>query len=556
MGRTIILLLMSCLAVSSCTGRKLMSELNCLERNLDNNPDSVLNVINSVDKSRLKTGKLRAKYSLLYSMALDKSLIDTTDVSIIQPAVDYYKKKGSPDEKLKAYYYLGRAQYNSRCINDAAVSFYLAEREALKATDSTAIGLLYCASANIYDYIFNYDVEYDYLNKAANIFEECKDSNHCNFMTGRLAIYYLGKEDWELADSLFRRCMEVSKNDTASMSYFITNYAKYKVLKEGPDPIGAISLLNDKQTLYQRPLSFTDYCVYAVSLALSGDYDGGEYIITTLSAEADNLSLPFWRYMIDLEKKDYRKANDDLRDSYSNDKEYIEEIMAQTVPSAIKQYLQNEDIVQKNKMKTSLLILILSTVSLLFLSMISLLLFKQRNQRQKEEFEKILSIAEQSSSLLMKSNSNLVNSIHEKEIILASLRKEFTRMFKDRFITLGELCKVYYQTKGRKDQRDVLMLKIEEIIANIGEDDKFYSRFEQDIDNDLNNIISDIKSDLNITDNKESRFLCYNIIGFEPQLIAILLNISLSNVYTKKSRLREKIKLLDTPKKEDYLSML
>ena len=144
----------------------------------------------------------------------------------------------------------------------------------------------------------------------------------------------------------------------------------------------------------------------------------------------------------------------------------------------------------------------------------------------------------------------------EKNQNLLSLRNEFTKLYKERFTTIGELCKVYFQTKGRKDQKDILMLKVEELIANISEDEKLYARFEQDIDKDLDNVISDIKADLNITDRIESRFICYNIIGFEPQLIAILLDMSLSNVYTRKSRLKERIKLLDTDKKEYYLSLL
>lgn len=32
--------------------------------------------------------------------------IDTTDIGIIMPAVEYYRRHGTPTEKMRAYYYL------------------------------------------------------------------------------------------------------------------------------------------------------------------------------------------------------------------------------------------------------------------------------------------------------------------------------------------------------------------------------------------------------------------------------------------------------------------
>ena len=58
-------------------------------------------------------------------MALDKNYIDTTDVSVVMPAVDYYKRCGSADEKLRSYFYLGRIYQNAGKLDKAAVAYSL-----------------------------------------------------------------------------------------------------------------------------------------------------------------------------------------------------------------------------------------------------------------------------------------------------------------------------------------------------------------------------------------------------------------------------------------------
>ena len=52
--------------------------------------------------------KQKAKYALLYSMALDKNYIDLQSDSIIAPAIKYYERHGSHEERFLCYYYRAR----------------------------------------------------------------------------------------------------------------------------------------------------------------------------------------------------------------------------------------------------------------------------------------------------------------------------------------------------------------------------------------------------------------------------------------------------------------
>ena len=79
--------------------------LNGIEAYIEEHPEEALKVLESVNREELTSRKLKAKHSLLYSMALDKNYIDVTTDSIIAPAVDYYKYHGTAEEKLLTSYY-------------------------------------------------------------------------------------------------------------------------------------------------------------------------------------------------------------------------------------------------------------------------------------------------------------------------------------------------------------------------------------------------------------------------------------------------------------------
>ncbi len=76
-------------------------------------PAAVYAMLDSIDTAELPSRRLKARYALLYSQALDKNYIDLTTDSIILPAVRYYRHHGNAEDKLKTLYYLGRIRKNA-----------------------------------------------------------------------------------------------------------------------------------------------------------------------------------------------------------------------------------------------------------------------------------------------------------------------------------------------------------------------------------------------------------------------------------------------------------
>lgn len=118
-------------------------------------PSVALNILDTMDRDCLSTSRLRARHSLLYSMALDKNYIDLKTDSIIAPAVKYYSHYGSAVDKLLAYYYEGIIYMNAGDYDSAMESFVKAERYVGKCRDKGAAGRLYSAKMAVYQFVYD-----------------------------------------------------------------------------------------------------------------------------------------------------------------------------------------------------------------------------------------------------------------------------------------------------------------------------------------------------------------------------------------------------------------
>lgn len=179
----------------SCTNRKIIRELNDVESYISERPDSALHVLDSLSKAGIQGQEANAKFALLYSMSLDKNTIDVTDDSLINTAVNRYRRHGTADERLKSYYYQGRIYQNAGDNEAAMESFVKAEVYAGQAHDRSAAGLLYLAMSNISMDIFDMEKVIEYSLYAESIFKEIKDTARYTSSLVKITTYYSIQED-------------------------------------------------------------------------------------------------------------------------------------------------------------------------------------------------------------------------------------------------------------------------------------------------------------------------------------------------------------------------
>ncbi len=124
------------------------------ELNMEDNPELSLKILKSVNTHELTTEKQKARYALLYSIALDKNFIDVTSDSIIAPAVKYYEKHGDRNTRFTCHYYEARIYENAGDLDKALLCISKAESIDTLNIDANILSLLFAMKGTIYDKVW------------------------------------------------------------------------------------------------------------------------------------------------------------------------------------------------------------------------------------------------------------------------------------------------------------------------------------------------------------------------------------------------------------------
>ena len=154
--------------------------LDDAESIMADDPGKALELVQTVDVYKLRSNKIKARYALLYSMALDKNYIDETDDSLIRIAADYYLNKGGAKDKFLSLYYLGRVQQNSGNHIQAMLTFLEAEQYGLQGGDFYLLGLLYTQMASIHSKHYDYKNALFFNEKAYLCYSKTQHTAHIN----------------------------------------------------------------------------------------------------------------------------------------------------------------------------------------------------------------------------------------------------------------------------------------------------------------------------------------------------------------------------------------
>lgn len=196
------------------------------EQLMQNHPDSSLAILNGFSEKDVHGEQALARYSLLKSIALDRNYIDTTNFNILQPAIDYYLKKGTADERLRTLYYQGRIYQNQGDDDHAMQSFMRACDLKNEMTDSLRFAHLLVAQATLYFKQYKIDEFIQNQLSAAKLYGSIRYHDYelkcyTNALDG-----YVFKQDKSAADSLLSLCMDlVYKNGGEDI--VLTSYISY-----------------------------------------------------------------------------------------------------------------------------------------------------------------------------------------------------------------------------------------------------------------------------------------------------------------------------------------
>lgn len=549
--RKTLLLLSVAILSTSCRylpHNRTAAVLDAVESYINERPDSALTVLEGIDSTALTTRALKARYSLLRVMALDKCFLAINAPGLLDPVVEWYDHHGSVDEKLKTLYYQGRVEQDNKDLSAAIVFYSRAEQLADKVQDKHAVGLLYDAISSLYNTVYNTDKELEYVEKELAIFKQTNDPMYQSAL-GRLALVYHTRKEWRKADSLYNVAISNSGAYPHALSVYMSNYARMKLLQPEKDPAGAIELLNKKRELTRGGLTPQEAGSYAYASELLGERATTDLLVPRLQSLSENNPtdiLP-WLSRIAMARGDYELAYQYQTEAHLRETAVIQDALSDTVTQALK-----EDADVRAKVAHSRLLWMGSFASAICFALFSLVLLgKIRRHRIEEERNCLISIREQLQAELDSNELEICGQqdrIREMEQKVALERETYTRERVIRLRQLGELRSTFWwRERGGMREAEALK-KIKEEIAYVFQTDNNGIVLVRRLDRELDGAVSRLRKELHLRGNpREVLFLCCCILDLEPELIAEVMGITKANVYEKRSRLRARIRNLDDP---------
>ena len=567
-----LFLLMSAL-VTSCGNREAERIMDSAEDVMWTRPDSALTALESIDTLALKTKSQRARYSLLYTMALDRNHLTIQDLRVIKPAASYYENHGSNDDKMKMYFYLGTAQYDTGDPESAIASYIRAKEYSSRSDNLVFRGIISSSISDVYLWNNNNSESILYCKEACDYFAQAKDSFRLWNTTGSLACLYSNIQDWAKADSLYSVFFSQPIRDTSIYAEQLLTLAWNNIFKPNSDAHKSIDLFKRATGKFGVMPSIDDYCVYAYASEIIGDHRTANDVIRQLeNVDSSSTILKIWKYRISKHRTDYKTALTYLEQSLSDRNSEVLETVGQSVALAQSDYYEDKSLLldrdRKIQRQMKWIIALIGLFTMIFaLSIHSkhrkelqhrleemITLNDEVNQRLNEsllcEAEHLRSIDSlKSANELAEKNiqtlSEKLSSAAEKEQVLMGLRAKFVQVNKQQYSQLNNLCRRYFESsKSSKESDDQIYAEVKKILAILDEPNQ--KDLESMLDDNLDGIMTKLRAEMPNTTERDFRFITFLILGFDTKTIARMMGYNVSTVYTKRHNIKDKILRLDS----------
>ena len=546
MRKSIAIIITSILVLSGCNKQQSVSDrlLNEVEKAIAINPDSASNLLNSISSPEKLDDKTFARWCMLSGKITDEIFNSILPTYQLERAYEWYSSHGSPDEQVQILIYLGRS-YFADGDYDKAMSIYtnaldIAEKNKL----NNLIGYTYDYIGDLYrekfmrtEAIKRYEIAAEYFKKENNI-----DSYAC-------ALRDIGHEYAEM-DSLSHALeILITADSIASKTKNIEVTAS---INNALGNIYAMQNKYDKAEKYFFKVlvgkeKMPDYMAIINLYILSDSIEKAKKVLSQIPQNDPKYtySIKHLYYQIYNEEKNYKKA-------LANLEEYVE--ITDSIIYADNQskilnieskynHLKISKEVDRLKIKQqSYIIFLVISIALLLLIIIGYLLYrkkaKEKIQGQRDELSRIktdllyVSLELEKKKRLLdtfKEKDESYNKMEEEIALLTANYKELQNKSLRNSSILKELAQLAKQNKPRNN-KPLIVDKQWKLIAD--EITHIYPNLHKYVYNLCPNLPE-----------QDFQYCCLCMCGFDTNIEAKLLNITVDSARKKRLRLRQKLNI-------------
>lgn len=531
MRRILLCVLYTQLSISCSISSGIPEIISHAEKLMSQKPDSALLLLHSLKSENFNSQKIRAKYALVYSQALDKNYVDETNDSLIRIAVNYYEKHGSIKEKFLSQYYLGRVQYNAGQYTRAMLSYMEAIPLIGQLDDDYLSGLLFSQISQIYANNLEYANSLKAAEEAYKYFLRTKYVSHQHYALLDIGLAYANNGQKDKSIEVLNQVVQLAREsaDTILQISCLSNLALEAI--ETSDCKKTKQLYYEKASVLGEPLDMRDNACLAYVYALENKQDSVSYYMEQAWPLAcdkiDTAALFFRSFQIEKARKNYRFALENLEKSVQIQDSVVRETLQQSVVSAQKDYFLNLSDFRAFKLKTEKRLWILAFAFLVFIVIVIITYLHRRLQLKNQEISKYMNMT-----------FEIQNTLRNHDTQMSQL---IQRLFKDKFELIDKLGCTYYERQNTPAEKEAIFNAVKSAIQDLGSDKKTKMDLERIVDACNNNVMFKIREQMPNLKESDYELLCYIFAGFSYRAISIFTQDKIDNIYNKKSRLKSRI---------------
>lgn len=531
---------------AGCTPINVNMTLKDVESYITERPDSALTVLESIDRSNLKSNNSRAYHALLLAMALDKNYIDVTDDSLASVASRYYQKHGPKKYLARSLYYKGLSFYYDGKYDKAIIE--LTKSEAIAAAyDSLYLGFIKVLQANIYNIDYNDTKSVDLLEQALSIYTDLHAYNYVNIAKRELALAYANVKRYDDAERLLTELLSSDNVNPQVLAKTMVNYAFLMVARPDADTELAVNYYEKAAKVEAgKYMSRQDYWGWAYALTKTGNINKAQKIIDMMSPLDTSGTAYYWQYLIAKTQDKTSEALDFFEKFSDKNNEEVVQILKQSISSVQKDYYQSQYEISDYKLKVRSLILSITIISSTFIVTLIVYFVIRYRRKKEEEKEYYITYAEEVNRQLNELRHGTYS----------TLQKKYISMHKAKYETLQILFERYLQSEGRVDAERFIYKRVVSLVKDLRKDIEYSTDFENNLDSELNGILTNLRSELPELNKRYYKLFVYLALGFGSPVISHFMGCSENAVRIIKTRLKSTIKNSNAEHKSDFLEVI
>lgn len=562
-------------AVTGCSrDSRAIATLDLADSLLSSRPDSSLALIMSIDTSALSYPGARARWALSYTITRDKNFVDETDDSLIAAAARYFAQKNDTRRAMLSHYYLSLVQFNARNYASSAVAGLRALKYGEELRDSFWLGRICDLMSRINHNTYNMPETERWINRAVEMFKASRDTTFHFESKINQAICYTNLDDDTRAIAILDSIKPLLPNVNNYMQGLWTeaHITPYYHLGMQDDAWKMVMEMNHYPSVIEDDsYFFAKKAQIAVRLNQQDSVDN--YISKAVSLSTDSMGdinilssqLSYFE-----SANDYKSQVKILRQFLESQNRHVSEAIKQSVAVAQRDFYEREVNIHAIKLESTRRIIILLGIILTISIVSGVIFYKQRIKVKNTELEKRM-IEINSLKQNLYDNNGCFNELYtdikqrDKEISRLSLALDgknsesqklrilIDNLFDSHFKALNRLSDEYYESLDGSNPK-IFYRNIEHEINTLRQSD-FIESLEKIVNDCRDNAIDRLRSVPSLK-NDEITFLTLVIAGLSPRATCLILDLKLKTIYTKRSRLKEKIEKSNSEYRDFILQLL